>query len=261
MSCSDPTNKDEALGWLKRRLGCGVVVLELTNEHVEDAFCDAIRWWISKKGIKRHAVVTVTQGIQDYQMPDDTDEVVWVSFPGVQLDVIAAINPYAFIDVDQLPVAYQSITGVPGGSFYGTYHQIIQHAETARRVIGSEPAWDYHKDTNLLSIYPHQHQSGTLVARYASNKLVVDDPTPPATTPKNDFANLRFRDRDIILRYSVARLKETLGRIRSKYTEWPSAGGSKSMDGDTLLGESATEIVDLNNELIGLSDPVPFIVG
>jgi len=250
-----PCTKATAMAWAKRRLGCGVTVLEFTDEHVEDAFDDATRWWISKKGVKRTAVTIVATGIQEYAMPDDTDEVLQVWFPGVQVDIIAAVNPFAFIDIDMLPVAYQSITGVPGGSFFGTFHQILAHAETARRVIGAEPAFEYEKVTNLLSIFPRNHASGTVLARYASNVLTSE-------TEDDDFCKkISVRDRDIILRYTLAMLKETLGRIRSKYSEWPSAGGSKTMDGDTLLMESQTERGELNEELIGLSDPVPFVVG
>lgn len=252
---TSPCTKAEALAWAKRRLGCGVTVLEIQNEHVDDAFDDAVRWWISKKGVKRTAATVVASGIQEYTMPDDTDEVLQVWFPGVQVDIIAAVNPFAFIDIDQLPVAYQSITGVPGGSFFGTFHQILAHAETARRVIGAEPAFEYEKVTNTLRIFPKNHASGTVLARYASNVLTSE-------TNTDDFcAKISVRDRDIILRYTLAMLKETLGRIRSKYTEWPGAGGAKTMDGDTLLTESQTEREALNEELIGLSDPVPFVVG
>lgn len=258
---TDPLNREDAIGWVQRSLGCGAVILEVTEEHSEDAFDDALRWWIARKGIKRHAVLAVYSGESSYEMPTDCDEVMAVWFPGVQLDVIASINPFAFIDVEMLPVAYQSLTGLPGGSFYGTLHQMIAHAETARRVIGAEPAFEYDKDTNLLQIYPTNHTSGTVIARYASQKLITVDPTPPATTPKNDFANLRFRDRDLILRYARAALKVRLGRVRSKYTEWPSAGGAKTMDGDTLLTEGREEFDTLTEELIGLSDPVPFVVG
>lgn len=194
-------------------------------------------------------------------MPDDCDEVLTVYFPGVQIDIIAAVNPFAFIDVDQLPVAYQSITGVPGGQFYGTFHQILQHAETARRIVGSEPAWDYHKTENVLRLAPTNQRTGTVVVRYISNKLVAVDPVAPATVPKNDFRHLRVRDRDLILRYGLAMMKEILGRIRGKYQEWPSAGGSKTLDGDTLLQEARDDKDDLNTELMGLSDPVPFLTG
>jgi len=258
---TDPLNRNDAIDWVKRSLGCGAVILEVTEYHADDSFDDALRWWIGRKGVKRHAVQTVTSGESSYTMPDDCDEVLSVWFPGVQLDVIAAINPFAFIDVEMLPVAYQSLTGLPGGSFYGTLHQMIAHASTARRIIGAEPAWEYDKDINTLSIYPTNHQSGTVIARYASTKLITEDPTPPDTTPANDFKSLRFRDRDLILRYARAALKVRLGRVRSKYSEWPSAGGAKSMDGETLVSEGQAEWDTLTNELIGLSDPVPFVVG
>jgi len=258
---TDPLNREDAVGWVQRSLGCGSVILEITDEHSEDSFDDALRWWIARKGIKRHAVQNVVSGESSYTMPNDCDEVLAVWFPGVQLDVIAAINPFAFIDVEMLPVAYQSLTGLPGGSFYGTLNQMVAHAATARRVIGAEPAFEYDKDTNFLHIYPVDHASGTVIARYASTTLVTAEPTPPDTTPINDFARLRFRDRDLILRYARAALKLRLGRVRSKYSEWPSAGGSKTMDGDTLVAEGREEFDTLTEELIGLSDPVPFVVG
>lgn len=261
MSTSDPLNEAEAIEWLKRQLGCGVIVIELTDPMLTDAFCNAVRWYVARKGVKRLAATNLVPGVVEYAMPDDTDEVLRVDFPGVMIDILAAVNPYAFIDIDQLPVAYQSITGVPGGQFYGTLHQIMSHAETARRVMGSEPAWDYYKDENIIRIAPANQRGGSAVVRYASSKLVTVDPVDPATTPKNDFSNLRVRDRDLILRYALAWAKQTLGRIRGKYTEWPGAGGSKSLDGDTLLGEAREDMADLSNELIGLSDPVPFLTG
>jgi len=257
----DPKTREEALEWGPIELGCGVVTIELTDKHVEDAFDDAVRWWIARRGMRRHAVTTITQGVQVYSMPEDTDEVLDVWFPGVQLDVIAAIEPYAFIDVDMLPVAYQSLTGVPGGQFYGTLSQIIAHAETARRIISSEPSWRWFQERNELHIFPRQHMGGTAVVRYISSILRTEDPVAPETTPRNDFRYLRFRDRDLILKYFLATLKQKLGRIRGKYSSLPSAGGEKNLDGDTLLTEAREEMRELTEEIIGLSDGVPFITG
>lgn len=258
---ADPKNRQEALGWMQRNLGGGVVVLEVEEEHVDDAFDDALRWFTARKGIDRLAAVNLSSGVQEYAAPDDCDEVIEMYFPGVQLDIIAAVNPYAFIDIDQLPVAYQSITGVPGGSFYGTLHQILSHAETARRVVGSEPAWEYHKATNTVLIYPRNQRSGSAVIRYISTTINTEDPEDEAVGPKNDFRTMRFRERDIILRYASQQLKLRLGRVRSKYTDWPSAGGSKSMDGDSLVTEALGEIEKLDEEVKALAEPVPFLVG
>lgn len=259
---ADPMTRTEVIAWAKRKLGSGTVVLEMSKESVEDAFHDAVRWYIGRKGIKRYAVVNLVPGVQEYEAPADTDEVLDLIFPGVQLDIIAAVNPFAFIDVDQLPVAYQSITGVPGGAFYGTLHQILQHAETARRVVGSEPAWDYIKSTNTVRIAPRNQRSGTAVIRYASTTLVTDDPPEGETLPVNDLRKLRFRDRDLIMKMCLAEMKYRLSRTRGKYTDgMPGAGGNKNLDADGLLGEYQQEVEQLTQELIALSDPVPFLTG
>lgn len=259
---NDPLTRDQVITWLKRALGGGVVVLELCNEHFEDAFADALRWYTGYKGIKRRAVQNFVGGFQEYLMPDDCDEVIEVWFPGVQIDIIAAVNPFAFIDIDQLPVAYQSITGVPGGSFYGTFHQILAHAETARRVMGSEPAWEFFKDTNVIHITPRNQRSGTAVVSYISTKLCTEDPIPPAVTPVNDFRRLRYLHRELILRYALAKTKERLGRVRNKWTDgMPSAGGSKTLDGDTLLGEAQNEVQALDEKIANLNEGASFVVG
>ena len=257
----DPLTRADAITWLKRHLGGGVVVLELCQDHFQDAFADALRWYIGRHGIKRRAVQNLSPGIQEYLMPDDCDELLEVWFPGVQIDIIAAVNPFAFIDIDQLPVAYQSVTGVPGGSFYGTFHQILAHAETARRIIGSEPAWEYFKDTNTLHVTPRNQRGGLAIARYASTTLCADDPVAPATAPINDLRRIRFRHRELILRFALTKIKERLGRVRGKYTEFPSAGGTKSLDGDALLSEAKEEVTTLNAEIMELNEGVPFLVG
>jgi len=250
-----PCTKDAAVAWIRRKLGCGVVAVELTNDQAEDAFDDAVRWWVARKGVKKYAAQNLTPGVQEYTMPTDCDMVLQLWFPGVQLDIIAAVNPYAFIDVDQLPVAYSSITGVPGGSFYGTFMQILQHAETARRVVGSEPAWEYRKSENMLWVFPRNQRNGSAVVRYVSNDLTSE-------TETDEFCSkITVRDRDLILRYARAEAKETLGTIRGKYGEWPTAGGTRTMDGDTLRTEAQAEKETLNEELLGLSDPVPFLTG
>lgn len=250
-----PCTRATSISWLKRQLGCGVVVVELTDDHLDDAFDDAVRWWVGRRGIKRLAAQNLTPGVQEYTMPSGTDEVLEVWFPGVQIDIIAAVNPYAFIDVDQLPVAYQSITGVPGGSFYATFQQIMMHAGTARRIVGSEPTWRWERDTNTLWVFPRNQRTGSAIVRYIPDNITD-------TTESDEFCTkISVRDRDLILKYARAKSKEMLGRIRGKYQSWPAAGSEKSLDGDTLLTESQAEIEGLNEELIGLSDPVPFITG
>ena len=60
----------------------------------------------------------------------------------------------------------------------------------------------------------------------------------------------------------MAKVKERLGRVRSKYSDgMPAAGGSKTLDGDTLIGEAQQEVTTLDEELKGLNEGVPFLIG
>jgi hypothetical protein len=83
----------------------------------------------------------------------------------------------------------------------------------------------------------------------------------PEKTPVNDFRRIKFRHRELILRYALAKVKERLGRVRGKYTEWPGAGGGKTLDGEALLSESREDVVALNEEIMELNEGVPFLVG
>jgi len=256
----DPKSRIEALDWGPRQLGCGVVTIELTEAQVADAWDNALRWWIERRGFRVYYTVPISSGMQRYSMPADCDEVVEVYFTGVQMDSGALLEPYAFIDVDMLPVMSSSIIGGSGNLFYSGVHQVMSHAETARRVMSSEPAWIYYKEVNQLLVTPRRQTSGIAIVKYISNNLSCDDPVG-SDDPPNQLKLLRTRDRGIILRWFLADLKEKLGRVRAKYTEWPSAGGGRSLDGDTLLGEAQGDKDQLREEIMGLSDCVPFITG
>ena len=57
-------------------------------------------------------------------------------------------------------------------------------------------------------------------------------------------------------------MKIRLGRVRSKFVDgFASAGGPKILDGSTLIEEANTEKEKLKEEILGLSDPIPFLTG
>lgn len=257
----DPMTRTEAVRWMELQLGSGVVVVEMTSEQLRTAFDGAIRWYVSRRGFRRSIVIDLTSGISEYPMPPDCDHVLEVAFQAPKPDIVGAINPYAFTDMESVPVAWASISGVPGGQFYSMYSLVLRHSETAKRVLGAEFAWEYDAWNRVLKLYPAVRLSGKAAVLYISRTLNAEDPQQP-TDPPNDFRALPYRDRDIILRYALASAKSILGRIRGKYTDGlPSAGGSKTLDGDQLLSEAQAEFETLNEEVKALSEPVGFLVG
>lgn len=68
--------------------------------------------------------------------------------------------------------------------------------------------------------------------------------------------------RDLILKYALAGVKMRLGRVRAKYTDgMPAAGGTKQLDGETLLGEAQNEMEALDEKLSNLNEGTPFLTG
>jgi hypothetical protein len=252
---ADPTTGDQIVKWALRQLGFGIVKIELTEEHAVDAFDSACRWYIAHKGIKRLIGRNLTPGVSEYALPSDVDQVIEAWFPGDYLDTAMVSAAHGFVDLWGYST-FQNVLGAPSGVRdgikYGTFSLMQSHNKMAKQTLSAEPAWDYDKPENMLRVSPSL--TGSMVIRYASNTLTTDQTGDIAT-------RMSVRDRDLIMRYTVAALKNILGRVRGKYTDWPSAGGSKSMDGDTLLGEAQGEFESLTQTLIGLSDPVPFIIG
>lgn len=251
----DPKTRSEVLAWAPRKIGGGVVVVELTPEVIEDAWDTAKRWWASLRGVEREAVAVGGSG--RYTMPDDCEMVYEVFFSGESLG-LTNIEPFVMLDIDSIPVGMLSM---PGSAFYSTLAIYLQRQEMGQRIMSSDPSWDWDQDSGTLLVYPTE-QTGAIIARYISTEVRDVDPTPPATTPRNDLRRMRNRDRDILLRYFIAECKEILARVRGKYTSGlPSAGGMVTMDADMMRGEAAEEKQALKEELLALSDTPMMLIG
>ena len=69
---ADPKTRAEVLDWGVRKIGGGKVVIELEDNDVDDAFDDAIRWYVARKGIQRRAIVNLIPGVQEERLqPED----------------------------------------------------------------------------------------------------------------------------------------------------------------------------------------------
>lgn len=249
---AQPCDRASSIAWIKRMLGCGVVRVELTNDQVGDAFDDAVRWWVGKRGLKKWAGTNIVSGQMEYVVPDDVDEVLEVVFPGLYLDSIAWSGEYyAYGDDGDYVYATSWFSGTPQTAFPGSYFQTIQHSEMVNRIFNAERAWEYDRNRKIITISPERQPSGSAFIHYISNTL----------TDEEFCKKILVRDRDIILRYAVVMAKQRLGRVRVKYQQWPSAGGMVSMDGDQLLGDVISELSILEEEIMGLSDAVPFVTG
>lgn len=240
---ASPLMVDEELQqWILRRLGAPMVKVELTCEHLQDAITNAKRWFAAKKGVRRLKTIYVASGVNEYPLPDDVDVVIDVTFTSQKIDLSLLAAPF-ILPEQQIP--YNVFSTPMSGGLYSNYVQMTQHVEMAKRIMGAEPDW--RQEGRILYIFPVPPTSSMIMLDCTSHVFNIDA--------------LNERDHDLLKRYALAMAKIDLGRVRSKYGEWPTAQGTTSLDGDKLLEEGRTDIEALNEEIGKSGYPMMPLIG
>jgi hypothetical protein len=235
-------NNEQMASWIMRRLGAPVIKVELTADHLCDDIEQAIRWFSAKKGVKKQAVMRTYSGKSDYILPDEVDTVLDVIFQIPPMDISLIFAPFILVD-EKVP--YDVFAAPSSVGIYSSFTQTLQYINTAKRVLGAEPDW--RQDGRTLLLFPVPKNDTAVVLDFKSHLLTIDQ--------------LNERDHDLVKRYALAKAKMDLGRIRSKYDSFPTAQGTTTLDGNTLLDEAKTEIEALEEEIALSGYPMPWISG
>ncbi|MHC4855934.1 MAG: hypothetical protein ACYS72_05985, partial [Planctomycetota bacterium] len=72
-----PTGKteDEWWGYTIRKLGGGIIDIELTNDHKRDCLDDTARWYAERVGFIKYSQLPLVPGQSNYYLSSDTIEV------------------------------------------------------------------------------------------------------------------------------------------------------------------------------------------
>ncbi len=236
--------------YIKRRLGGGILKVELTDEHLQDAVRNAFRWFTDRKGLVSTLHLTILNNVSEYILPDNVFDVIEVRFVFKDLVLRDDFGFYYGLPFFGGVVYGTNVPRFTGHMFsYSALVQWFQYFETAKRILSSEKDFEYWRDEHKLIIMPVPNE--TQPALCVIKKEIED----------SDFGRLNARDLDLILRYGVADAKEMLGRIRSKFDAIPTAAGDRTLDGDRLLTEAAEEKEKLEVRIAETDFPIPFIVG
>lgn len=239
--------RDEAalVQWILRRLGAPLLKVELTADHLADNIEDARRWFAAKKGLKKLLKFPIQATKNEYCLPADVNTVIDVTFSSDPLDLSLFAYPYWLpMENNQIPYSVFNVHGSSGGA-YSNYVQVLQYIEQAKRIMSQEPDW--RQEDRMLYVFPVPAQSATALVEYTSHTVKIQE--------------LNERDHDLVKRFALAKAKEDLGRIRSKFDNYPTAQGTVAMDGAALLDESRQEIEKLNEEIADSAGPMGFLVG
>lgn len=242
-------DEEELQQWILRRLGAPLLKVELTADHLHDNIEDAKRWFAAKKGWKKFWTLPIAQNQNVYDLPDDADVVTDVIFSYNPLDLSILAFPYWLPpENNQIPYSVFNVAGRSGG-LYSNYTQILQSIEMAKRVLSAETDWRQEKNAqgNTLMLFPNPTRSGLAIVEYTTHTINV--------------LELSERDHHLMKRYALALAKLDLGRIRSKFDNYPTAQGTVTMDGAALLEEARTDFEKLEEELADSAMPMGFLVG
>lgn len=241
-----PLMDDEELKqYILRKLGGGVVDVQLTEDALTDCIEDAKRWFSARKGYKGDITIDLANGANGvYVLPDDVDTVLSVQFSNSTLsDVQQFVDPMDVLT--GLPFSpWTTFTSSKQGGALSSYAQMLQYMDTAGRVLGAELDW--FQQNNALYILPPQ-TSGYARIEYKASNFTVDQ--------------LNNMDHNYVKNYALACAKETLGRVRSKYDAYPTAQGTTQMDGSVLLAEAEREKETLEEEIALSTFPAGFLMG
>jgi hypothetical protein len=236
-------DKEELRLWILRGLGAPIVVVELTEEQLNDCLEDAVRWFSAKKGVMKQAVLQILAGQSAYPLPPEVGTVTDVIFPSSTMDIASTFVPF-LLPEQQVPWSTISANSSSGG-IYSYWTQALQYIEMGKRIMSAEPDW--RQEGQTLYLFGVRNLTGTAVVEFRSGHLTVEQ--------------LSERDHDLIKRSSMARAKRILGRIRSKYDGFPTAQGSAQLDGQALLAEAAEDLTLLDEEIANSGFPLGFMVG
>ena len=229
--------------WITRKLGCDIVGVELSDEQLEDSIRDAQEYWMQWIGRVRAADLTLSSA-REYAaalIGPDVDSVVDVYFDAYDDGMR---DTYGWADVSVNP--FQYVYEERGG--YSSVIQYLMYREDARKIISSDRDWMWDKTRRMLIISPADDQSRVVKVIYLSRYF--------------DYSALTTYEWRMFREYALAKSMQTLAIIRMKFSEKPSAaGGSFSMDGDSMWANAEAMLMNIEEKMSKLQQPVGILTG
>ena len=216
--------------WVLTKLGYPLVTIELTDEQINSCIADAIATY-SKYAYVPNKYLTVNL---KYYMPKvgiDLRQFNIMSVDDVafERDTVCGMNndmffgPYAFFG--QGPGS--PMFGLGNGNWVGSwvsYHNLHEFFDLTKRMLGSQPDWQYDKSTKILKLFPeprHSHRDHYMLLTCKCEPQMED-----------------YYGNEFVRRLVLAEAKILLGTIRKKFSSIQLIGGGQI---DTTIGDEGRE--------------------
>jgi hypothetical protein len=235
-------NADEMKQWVLRRMGAPLLRVEITDDQLDDCIENAKRWFSAKKGVKRQAIMAVTSGQPEYDLPDEVDVVLDVAFATSPMDISLIFSPFMLID-EKVPYDVFAAPGSAG--LYSSFTQTLQYVEMAKRILSADADW--RQEGRKLQLFPCPRVDLAVVIDFKTHCVTVEQ--------------LNERDHDLVKRFAYNEARFYVARVRTKYADYPTAQGTATLDGEKLMEEYSAELERLEDEISLSGFPIGILTG
>lgn len=242
--------EDQWWGYTIRKLGGGIIDVELTNDHKTDCIDDAKRWFAERVGFIIYSQLPLVPGQSNYYLSSDTIEIYDLWLPSFQLPTLD-VDSFSFTYFTSLFGAWTSPQQAPMP--YSDLVQRLQYLETIGRLFSTDRDWDWQPELRRLVISPPPRAGG--LGTMISNAIIKAG-SADIQTEKLDPRSGEFFRRKLLIE-----AMRTLGNIRDTYDAYPTVGGERTMNGGALIQRADTMAAKLEIDVINWERATPIISG
>lgn len=239
-------NEEDFKKYLLRRMGQGIVQVEITDEQLNDAILDTKRWFVSYWGLIRAKTFDVLPGISEYTLSTDVAEVLNVYVEQARIPPLVFDREFPFAFPFPMRAEGGIVFSYPAG-LYSALVQQLQWIDQLKRIFNAELEFDYNTSNRVLRLMAPANNSGLCLVEYISNSVSLNEIFGVAE--------------ELFVDWARAEVLERVGRVRSKYGGYPTAGGERTLDGERLLEESKALKEEVRTRAIERGYPIPFTRG
>ena len=246
------TLKDELFNYVDKRLGGGIVDVELDPDHYEVAYDKALSTYRQRAQNayeESYNVVELQENQNTYTLPTEVSSVRQV-FRRTMGDSTgpysSSFDPFSSATLNVYLLNYSQAGGL------ATYDMYTQYVEMAARMFGGYMNYTFNPVTKVLSLVRDPKSSGEQILLWTYNQK------PEIVLLQDNAMKQWLRD------YTFAASKMIIGEAREKFASIAGPQGGTALNGASLKAEAQAEMDRLIDELATYTDhsqPLTWVIG
>lgn len=246
------TLKDNLFNYVDKRLGGGIVDVELDPDHYEVAYDKALSTYRQRAQNayeESYNVVELQENQSTYTLPQEVSSVRQV-FRRTMGDSTgpysSSFDPFSSATLNVYLLNYSQAGGL------ATYDMYTQYVEMAARMFGGYMNYTFNPVTKVISLVRDPKSSGEQILLWTYNQK------PEIVLLQDNAMKQWLRD------YTFAASKMIVGEAREKFASIAGPQGGTALNGASLKAEAQAEMDRLIDDLATYTDhsqPLTWIIG